>query len=729
MRYSITSDIPGRMRLRLAAGYICAEEARGIEEVLRSVGGVRTVAVHPANASLLVCWDAAEKSARAAILAEVRSLDILSLPVADEPPEQPDIVLAKEEDRFRLEVGSLLVWSALRRFLLPVPIRSAVTAVRALRFVREGLSSLLRGRLTVETLDATAIVACLLRGTFTEASTIMLLLEISDAMERHVESRVRLSLEQGLVARASYVWLVGDGKDERVPMGAVRVGDLVRLRAGAAVPVDGTVEKGDAELNEASMTGEAQLVHKAAGASVYAGTALESGELVVRVTAPPGSARIDAIAAMVERTSELKARSQSRAEALADRLVPAAFASFFGILAATRNMDKALAVLMVDYSCAIKLSTPICVMSAMREASQYDVVVKGGKYLEALAEADTVVFDKTGTLTQASPRLAAVVSAGSVGEDDILRLAACIEEHFPHAVAHAIVAAADERGLTHEVELHADVRYVVAHGIAAEVAGRHAVLGSAHFVFEDEGVPLPEGFEEMVNRAAPGCGHVYLAHDGVLLGALCVEDPLRLGISSLLDELRKTGISSIVMLTGDSERAARATAAAAGIESYHAQVLPEDKASYVGKLEERGHRVIMVGDGINDSPALAAASVSVALADASDIARTVADVSIRSDSLDRLVLARRLSQRLQRRIEARYLLIVGFNTVLIALGVASLIPLTTAATLHNLSTVAIAAANTLPLMSRGKDGADIAEKLQPSPDDSICKVDRGGQST
>lgn len=698
MRYSIVSEIPGRARLKLASGYLSEEEACGIEASIRAVIGVRSVTVHPANTSLLLCWDASRSSTREEALAAIRGLDLLDLPVADVPQDLPDVALAKEEDRFQLEVGHLLAWSVMRRLLLPAPVRSVVTVFRALRFVSAGLFRLLRGRLTVETLDATAIVACLLRGTFAEADTIMLLLSLSDAMERHVESRARLSLGQGLVARSSHVWLVGDKKDECVPMETVRVGDLVRLRSGSVVPVDGVVDAGDAELNEASMTGESQLVHKSEGSSVYAGTALEDGELVIRVSTPPGAARIDAIAAMVERTAELKAQSQSKAEALADRLVPVAFASFFGIWAVTRNVSKALAVLMVDYSCAIKLSTPICVMSAMREASQHDVVIKGGKYLEALAEADTVVFDKTGTLTQAAPRLSAVVSAGQASEDGILRLAACIEEHFPHSVAHAIVAAAVERGLSHEPELHAEVRYVVAHGIAAEVGGKHAVIGSSHFVFEDEGVPMPEGLEERIEEVAPGSGHVYLARDGVLLGALCVEDPLRPGVSFILDELRETGARHIVMLTGDSARAARATALAAGIETYRAQVLPEDKASYVAELEGQGHRVIMVGDGINDSPALAAASVSVALADASDVARTVADVSIRSEELDRLVFSRVLSQRLQRRIESRYLFIVGFNTLLIALGVTSLIPLTTAATLHNLSTVAIAALNTRPLM-------------------------------
>jgi heavy metal translocating P-type ATPase len=545
-----------------------------------------------------------------------------------------------------------------------------------------------------------AIVMSIVRGSPSEADVIMLLLGISDAMERHVQSRTRLSLEQGLVARSSYVWRVVGGRDEQVPLETVSVGDLLRIRVGSIVPVDGSVEQGTAELNEATMTGEAALVRKERDSSVFAGTAVEDGEVVIRVTAPPGAARIDAIASMVERTAELKAMSQSRAEALADRLVPVAFLAFLGIFAVTRNVDKALAVLMVDYSCALRLSTPIAVMSAMREAAEYDVVVKGGKYLETLASADTVVFDKTGTLTQATPRLSAVISAGRASEEGILRLAACIEEHFPHAVAHAIVEEAKERGLTHSPELHAEVRYIVAHGIAAEVGGKHAVIGSAHFVFEDEGVPEPDGFEERIDQVAPGSSHVYLACDGVLIGVLCVRDPLREGVREVLSRLRALGVRSIVMLTGDAERAARVTAASAGIDEYHAQVMPEDKASYVEALEASGHRVIMVGDGINDSPALATASVSVALADASDIARTVADVSIRSDSLDRLVIARELSQRLQRRISARYRLIVGVNTALIVLGVASVLPLTVAATLHNLSTVAIAASNTRPLLKR-----------------------------
>lgn len=462
------SDIPGRLRVKLSIGFLCEAEVCGIESLLCTIGGVSSASVHAANGSVLVRCDA-DPAVRAAVFAAIGNLDVLSLPVAETPRERPELALAEEDNRFRLEVADLLVWSALRR-LLPVPIRTVITIVRALRHVQEGLHQLLRGRLCVEVLDATAIAASILRGTPGEADTIMLLLGLSDAMERHVRSRARLSLEQGLVARTSHVWRVVDGEDELVALERVRVGDLLRLRAGSVVPVDGCVERGVAELNEASMTGEAELVRKEAGSSVFAGTAVEGGELVVRVTASPGTSRIDAIAAMVERTAELKSASQSKAEALADRLVPVAFAGFLGILAVTRNVGKALAVLMVDYSCALRLSTPIAVMSAMREAAEYDVVVKGGKYLEAFAEADTIAFDKTGTLTQAAPHLSAVVSAGNASEDTILRLAACIEEHFPHSVAHAIVDGAVERGLTHEPELHAQVRYIVAHGIAAEVA-------------------------------------------------------------------------------------------------------------------------------------------------------------------------------------------------------------------------------------------------------------------
>lgn len=701
MEYAIVRQAPGRIRLRLQAGWLSDDEARGIELQLMGVAGVREVQVHPANGSLLALL---ANDARQELLRRVTALDVLHLPRAEVSADDVDLSLRLEDDRFALGAGTHVAWTVLRRVLLPAPLRAAWACWRALAYVGDGLRHLLSGHLTVEVLDATAIGASLLHGTFGEADTIMFLLRLSDIMQEHVSRRTRLSLEQGLVARAETLWRVTDGADEEVDAALVRRGDLLRFRTGMVLEVDGTVVSGEAEVNEASMTGEATLVHKGVGSSVFSGTALEDGELVIEVTAPPGAARVDAIAQMVERSAGLKAASQGRAERLADGLVPVAFASFLGILIATRNIEKALAVLMVDYSCAIRLSTPIAVMSAMREAAAEGVVFKGGKYLEALAMADTVVFDKTGTLTEAAPRLVAVVPAGGSNEAEVLRLAACIEEHYPHSVARAIVEGAALRGLSHERELHAEVHYIVAHGIAAKVDDGEAVIGSAHFVFEDEGVPCPVGFDELAEQMAPGAGRVYLARNGELVGALCINDPLRPDVANTLQHLRDLGISQLVMLTGDSEHAAGAVARKVGLDAYHAQVLPEDKASYVEDLEARGHRTVMVGDGINDSPALAAASVSVALADASDIARTVADVSIRDASLERLVLARDLSMRIQHRIAARYRLIVGFNTLLIVLGVMSVIPLTTAATLHNLSTVGIAASNTRPLLRRRAAG-------------------------
>lgn len=695
MLYSVRSHISGRLRLACDCPFGVAE-ARGIEASLLAVEGVHSVAAHEANASLLICCEpAAEQRA----LAVVRSLDPLALPTAEATAtEHAELALAAEDNRFVIEAGTLVAWRLIRKLLLPLPLQTAWIVWQSLGFVAEGLRCLLTRGLTVEVLDATAIGASLARGTFGEADTIMFLLQLSDIMERHVSSRARLALEQGLVARDDRVIRVVGGRDVEVGLTDLDQGDCVRVRSGMVVPVDGVVMTGEGEADEASMTGEARLVHKTPGASAFAGTALVDGDLVIRCTTPPGKARIDAITQMVDRASQLKGATESRAERLADALVPGAFAAFVAIYAITRNIDKALAVLMVDYSCAIKISTPIAVMSAMREAAGKGIVVKGGRYLEELAGADMVVFDKTGTLTEASPRLTAVVSAGRVSEDGILRLAACIEEHYPHSVARAIVEGAQERGLSHEPELHAEVRYVVAHGIAAEVAGAHAVIGSAHFVFEDEGVPLPDGFMELVAEASPGAGVVYLARGGELLGALCVADPLRPNAAQVVRSLRARGVDEVVMLTGDSSDAAARVAGELGLTSYQAQVLPEDKAAFVEKAQAEGHCVAMVGDGINDSPALAAASVSVALADASDIAQAVADVSIRESDLDRLVLARVLSERLMARINQRYRLIVGLNTTLIALGVASILPLTTAATLHNLSTVAFAASNALPLL-------------------------------
>ena len=699
MVFDIVSELPGRLRLRCGRNLFSDEEARGVAYEIMGLDGVRTAEVHPSVGSILITF---EPPARDAVLGAVRALDPLALPVAEVGlgTREGALEISLENNRFQVEVGNLIAWRVIKRVLLPAPVRAAVTCVHAVGYVLEGLRHLMRGEVTVEVLDATAIAVSCLRRQFAEAGTISFLLTLSGLMEEHVQSRAHLALRDGMVVRSESVWAVVDGQDVQVRTEDVHRGMVLHLGAGQVLPVDGVVVDGAGEIDESSMTGEAALVRKEAGSTVYAGTALEDGDLKVSVTAPPGCARIDGIVSMVEESSELKAGVQSRAEKLADGLVPYSFLAFFGILALTRNLNKAMAVLMVDYSCAIKLSTPLAVMSAMDEATRHGFTVRGGKYLEALAAADTVVFDKTGTLTNATPSVSRVISCSGATEEDILRLSACIEEHFPHSMARAIVAEAQSRGLVHERELHAEVRYVVAHGIATRVEGDDVCIGSAHFVFEDEGVEKPAGLDELLAAEAGASSTIYIAKNRVLLGCICISDPPRAEARRVLRELRALGLTNLVMITGDSEACARHVAGELGLDGYFAQVLPEDKASHVQRLKDEGHTVVMVGDGINDSPALAAADVSVAMSDASDIARAVADVLVHDSSLESLVTMRVLAQRLMGHIHKDYRFIVGFNSALIAAGVASIMPITTAAYLHNASTLAIAGLNTVPLLDR-----------------------------
>lgn len=697
MLYRIVQDIPGRLRLRCGRGLFDEEEALGVTQALCALGCVQSAEVHPANGSVLVSFAPA---GREEVLSFMDALSAIALP---KPVSEPtsDQALAISDNRFALEVSNLVAWRVLRRVFLPLPLRTAWTVLKTLPYLWKGLRSLLAGELKVEVLDASALLAAMIRGAFTDASSIMFLLELSDILCGHVEERAKLTLQEGLVARAESVWLVQkDGTDVKIPIGKVRTGQVLHMRAGTVLPIDGTVVAGDGLVDEASMTGEARLVHKTQGSVVFAGCALSDGDLKVLVTAEPGRARIDSIVRMVEQSSERKAEVESRAEHLADSLVPASFIAFFGILAVTRNIAQAMVVLMVDYSCAIKVSTPVAVMAAMQEAAEEGIVVKGGKYLEALAAADTIVFDKTGTLTEAAPEVEKVLCFDGTNEDEVLRLAACIEEHFPHSLARAIVREAKRRGLHHEDELHAKVNYVVAHGIATTVNGEDCAIGSAHFLFDDLYVPKSEGLDELLDREAPSASVVFLSRSQKLVGAVCVADPVRPGVPEILAALRAHGVSHTVMLTGDSESAARAIATRLGIDIFHAQVLPEDKAGYVSNLRRAGHTVIMVGDGINDSPALAEADVSIALSDATDIARAVADVTVLDDSLASLVTMRELSERLMHRIQWSYRFIVGYNTLLIAGGVCGLITLTAAAYLHNTATVAIAVANARPYLER-----------------------------
>lgn len=698
MLFTVVSDIPGRIRLRCGASLIDDDEARGVSLALLALDGVRTAEVHPANGSILVTYEA---SRREAVLDLVRSLDVLDLPAA-RPGVGADataVELAQENNAFAMRVTRVVGAQLLRRLLLPAPLRALWTLVRAVGFVVEGLRHLARGELTVEVLDALAITMSIATGSFSEAGTIIFLLTLSGVVEDHVHSRAHLALREGVITRPETVWLVGDdGHEERIPIDEVREGQVLRLGMGQVLPVDGTVVEGTAEIDESSMTGESRPVSKTAGSTVFAGTALGTGELKVRVDARPGLSRIDSIVRMVEESSELKAGVQGKAERLADGLVPYNLAAFFVIWAITRRLPTAMAVLMVDYSCAIKFSTPVAVMSAMSEAARHGIVVKGGKYLEALAAADTVVFDKTGTLTHATPRVERAFSFDGTPVDDIVRLAACVEEHFPHSTARAIVDEARRRGLSHEHELHAEVNYIVAHGISTMVGDKRTVIGSSHFVFEDEGVEMPRDFLAEAHAACPTASFVYLAMDGRLVGSIAVSDPVRAEAPEAVARLRSLGVRRVVMLTGDSEHCARYVAGALGIDDFRCQVLPEDKSRYVRELREQGHVVAMVGDGINDSPALAAADVSLAMSDASDIARAVADVSVGGASLEDIVVARMLAMRLMRRIQGDYRFIVAFNTSLIVLGVAGVLPNTVAAYLHNGSTFLVTALSARPLL-------------------------------
>ena len=695
MRFSVVKDLPGYLRVRFGAHAFTNEEGYGIADELQRILGVTSVKTATANGSVLVRYDANYTHCKEKILARLGEFDRTQLPQAKGSDEQ----LKQEiDEEFVSSLIKRVGAYALRRIFLPLPLRQVWTIYRSLGYVKKGIEHLLVPELSVEVLDATAISAAMLRGTFDSAGSIMLMLDISDCLEQYTHARSSIALEQSLAIQVDNAWLVTEDGDVNVPMDRIREGDIIRVRDGAMVPIDGTVVEGEAALNEASMTGESKLVIKSEGSSVFAGTVVEEGSIAIEVRKLGSDTRISRIVDLVDESEKLKAGVQSKAERLADAIVPFSFVAFFGILLATRNIDKAMAVLMVDYSCAIKLSTPVAVMSAMREAASRGMVVKGGRYLEVLADADTIVFDKTGTLTTASPAVKAVIPFGKMSEVEALRLSACLEEHFPHSMARAVVACAKERGVLHEEEDHAEVKYIVAHGIASAVDGKNVVLGSGHYVFEDEGVKPPKRLREKLEKMAPGCSTIFLAVDGKLEAAICINDPLRLESRETIVALRDAGFKKVVMLTGDAENAAKVAATELGIHDYRSQVLPEDKADIIEELKSEGHKVLMVGDGINDSPALAVADASIAMIDASDIAREVADVTLLNSSLDSILTLRKLSQKLMRRISRNYGIIVGFNTGLIVLGVAGILQPTTSALLHNASTTVITVANMTPLL-------------------------------
>ena len=594
----------------------------------------------------------------------------------------------KLNQEYQEKMCDLVAGHFFRKLFLPAPIRAAYTVWRSIAFVWKGVRCLLRRRLEVEVLDALSIGVSVLRGDFSTAGSVMFLLNLGSLLEEWTRKKSLDDLARSMALNVDKVWVRSQGTEVLLPLTKVQPGDEIVVRSGNMVPLDGTVIEGEAMVNQAALTGESMPVRKAKGATVYAGTVVEEGECVFLAKAAGGANRYDKIVAMIEESEKLKSSTENRALELADKLVPWCLAGTVVTYALTRNVTRAISILMVDFSCALKLSMPLAVLSAMRECGTAHITVKGGKYLEALAKADTIVFDKTGTLTRATPQVVDIIPFSNSEKDDVLRLAACLEEHFPHSMANAVVRAAREQGLAHE-EMHSEVEYIVAHGIASRVGGERVVIGSYHFVFEDEHCIVPADEQEKFDQMPAEYSHLYMAASGQLVGVICIADPLRPEAASVLRQLHKLGIRNAVMMTGDSYRTAEAIARQVGVDQFFAEVLPEDKANFVQKAKSEGRTVVMIGDGINDSPALSAADIGIAIHSGAAIAREIADVTIKADSLEELVTLKTIANALQHRVSSNYRFVLSFNSTLIALGALGILQPAASAMLHNLSTIGI----------------------------------------
>ena len=594
----------------------------------------------------------------------------------------------KLNQEYQEKMCDLVAGHFFRKLFLPAPIRAAYTVWRSIAFVWKGVRCLLRRRLEVEVLDALSIGVSVLRGDFSTAGSVMFLLNLGSLLEEWTRKKSLDDLARSMALNVDKVWVRSQGTEVLLPLTKVQPGDEIVVRSGNMVPLDGTVIEGEAMVNQAALTGESMPVRKAKGATVYAGTVVEEGECVFLAKAAGGANRYDKIVAMIEESEKLKSSTENRALELADKLVPWCLAGTVVTYALTRNVTRAISILMVDFSCALKLSMPLAVLSAMRECGTAHITVKGGKYLEALAKADTIVFDKTGTLTRATPQVVDIIPFSNSEKDDVLRLAACLEEHFPHSMANAVVRAAREQGLAHE-EMHSEVEYIVAHGIASRVGGERVVIGSYHFVFEDEHCIVPADEQEKFDQMPAEYSHLYMAASGQLVGVICIADPLRPEAASVLRQLHKLGIRNTVMMTGDSYRTAEAIARQVGVDQFFAEVLPEDKANFVQKAKAEGHTVVMIGDGINDSPALSAADIGIAINSGAAIAREIADVTIKADSLEELVTLKTIANALQHRVSSNYRFVLSFNSTLIVLGALGILQPAASAMLHNLSTIGI----------------------------------------
>ena len=683
MKFTIKHESRGRMRVHMEQYRMTYEQADTLLYVIHNHRNVTFVKVYDRTADAVIEY----VGDREQIIELLRHFHYESANV----PQTVIKTSGRElNNSYQEKLLGSVVWHYSKKLLLPLPIRIALTIGRSVKYIGIGLKCLLQRKIEVPVLDATAITVSLITKDFSTASSIMFLLGIGELLEEWTHKKSVDDLARSMSLNVSKVWLrTPENQEILVESSKIEKGDKVVVHMGNVIPFDGEVLDGDAMVNQASLTGESVPVQRTVGNTVFAGTVVEEGEITIRVKEVEGNNRFDQIVTMIEESEKLKSELEGKAEHYADKLVPWTLGATGLTYLLTRNVTKAMSILMVDFCCALKLAMPISVLSAIREASLYNVTVKGGKFLEAVAEADTIVFDKTGTLTKAHPTVVDVVNFNDeYSSDDMLRVAACLEEHFPHSMAKAVVDAASKKGLSHE-EMHTKVEYIVAHGIATSINGKRTVIGSYHFVFEDEKCVVPAGKEQLFESLPLYYSHLYLAIEGKLSAVICIEDPLRDEAAAVVTSLKKAGISKVVMMTGDSERTASVIAKKVGVDEYYAEVLPEDKAAFVEREKAKGRKVIMIGDGINDSPALSAANVGIAISDGAEIAREIADITVGSDDLYQIVTLKYISNALMKRIKSNYRKIVGFNSGLIALGVAGVLPPTTTALLHNGSTILI----------------------------------------
>ena len=694
MKCTILHEGKGRMRVHVEKVRMTLHRADVLEAYLNHNDAIVHAAVYERTGDVVITYTG-RRSAAIAVLAGYK-FDVA---------EYDALVTSADSRRLNREyqdkMFDLVAGRCLRKLFLPAPLDAAYTAFRSIRFLWKGVRCVLSRRLEVEVLDALSIGVSLLRGDFGTAGSVMFLLNLGSLLEEWTRKKSLDDLARSMALNVDKVWVRSQGTEVLVPLTKVRSGDEVVVRSGNMIPLDGTVLEGEAMVNQAALTGEAMPVRKAEGSTLYAGTVVEEGECVFIAKAEGGSNRYDKIVAMIEESEKLKSSTENRALVLADKLVPWCLGATVVTYLLTRNATRAISCLMVDFSCALKLSMPLAVLSAMRECGSYHITVKGGKYLEALSQADTIVFDKTGTLTRATPQVVEVVPFSGCNEREVLQLAACLEEHFPHSMANAVVRAAKERGISHE-EMHSEVEYIVAHGIASRVGGERVVIGSHHFVFEDEKCTIPAAEQQKFDALKPAYSHLYMAASGQLVGVICISDPLRPEAAAVLNGLRALGIRNAVMMTGDSERTAAAIAKQVGVDRFFAEVLPEDKANFVQQAKAEGHTVVMIGDGINDSPALSAADIGIAINSGAAIAREIADVTIKADSLEELVALKAIANSLQKRVHANYRFVLTFNSALIALGALGILQPASSAMLHNLSTIGISLKSMTNLLPENK---------------------------